>query len=167
MLRVMWRVDAEHCGRSVYPPIGRRVARDVADTIEELGQGDHKTGKAWKDAFGFDEEDSPCIDFYATMGVVYEGREIIFPPAFQHFPVSIPIKPVRTCCQSTVAEWWLATQNPPECVSINDGIWDTRIAVFSNSTQRYECASPTTAIYPCAVVDTGCSTSDIGGDRDP
>ena len=169
MLRVMWRVDAEHCGRSVYPPIGRRVARDVADTIEELGQGDHKTGKAWKDAFGFDEEDSPCIDFYATMGVVYEGREIIFPPAFQHFPVSIPIKACPNLLSVCVAEWRLATQNPPACVSINDGIWDTRIAVFSNSTQRYECASPATvqSIYPCAVVDTGCSSSDIGGDRDP
>ena len=45
-----------------------------------------------------------------------------------------------------VAEWRLATQNPPECVSINDGIWDTRIAVFSNSTQRYECVSPAPVI---------------------
>jgi len=45
-----------------------------------------------------------------------------------------------------VAEWRLATQNPPACISINDGIWDTRIAVFSNSTQRYECASPAPVI---------------------
>jgi hypothetical protein len=101
----------------------------VADSIAELGQGGHKTGTLWRDAFGFDHLDSPCIDFYATMGVVYEGREIIFPPAFQHFP------------------------NPPACISINDGVWDTRIAVFSNRTQRYECASSLLSLCRLAIVD--------------
>ena len=140
----------------------------MADTIEELGQGDHKTGKAWKDAFGFDEEDSPCIDFCAsarthglqtffhatmcadaTMGVVYEGREIIFPPAFQHFPVSIPTKPVLTCCQSTSLSggWQRRTRRPASASTTGSGTHE------SPSSQTRRSATNVRhlllSIYPC------------------
>ena len=139
----------------------------MADTIEELGQGDHKTGKAWKDAFGFDEKDSPCIDFYATMGVVYEGHEIIFPPAFQHFPVSIPTKPVLTCCQSTSlsGDWQRRTRQSASASTTGSGTRESP----SSQTRRSATNVRHLLLYSLSirVVDTGCSRSDIGGDRDP
>ena len=101
------------------------------------------------------------------MGVVYEGREIIFPPAFQHFPVSIPTKPVLTCCQSTSLSggWQRRTRRPASASTTGSGTHE------SPSSQTRRSATNVRhlllSIYPCAVVDTGCSRSDIGNDRDP
>jgi hypothetical protein len=101
-------IDPEHCGPATFPPVGRTIGRGVADQIEQFH---NSTGEA---VFGFDDEDSPCVDVYLSAAVIYEGHELIFPAFFQHFP------------------------SPPACITINDGIWDTRIAHFSQKTGRFE-----------------------------
>jgi hypothetical protein len=54
-------VDAQHCGISDYPPVGRYVGRAVSDDITNF------TEAKWATAFRFDHLDSPCTDVGALM----------------------------------------------------------------------------------------------------